>query len=413
MFRHCTNRPFVLRRATATIAAAAAVLTLGTAMPSWAQEAAEHRYLDPSQDARFLPGPDSNTSLLFLRADTQIAGFRNVEAMAPVRHVRAGDDPRALPWVPRDFSELRYTVDGRSYDLEHFMAHNHVGGLLVLDHGEVVLERYGLGNGPKTRWISFSMTKSVVSLLTGAAIRDGYIGSVDDPITDYLPQLEGSAYEGVRIRHVLQMASGVAWDEDYDDPESDVASSPGEILALMQYMGDKPRVAEPGERFNYNTGETNLAGAIVRAAIGNNLAAYLTRTIWQPWGMAHDATWMAHGRHGGEWGGCCISPTLRDWGRLALFVLNDGVLDDGTRVLPEGWIAESTAPSPAAEYYGYLWWLEDGSAFRASGIFGQGIYLDPDEDLAIVVQSAWPQATGEPFESHRDAFFRAVERHLR
>ena len=366
------------------------------------------RYLDPADDEAVLSDLDGQTSLLFLEGDAQIAAFRNIDALAPVRQVASGAQVRSLPEAARDFSELRYEVNGEHYDLDHFMRHNHVGGLLVLHDGDIVFERYGLGNSRDTRWVSFSVTKSVVSLLVGAAIEEGYIASVDDPVTDYLPQLRDSAYEGVSIRHVLQMASGTDWNEDYADPESDVASAPSAMLDLMHFLGAKPRLAEPGAVFNYNTGETNLAGAIVRAAVGNNLGAYLSRTIWQPWGMEDDAIWMAHGPQGGEWGGCCIAPTLRDWGRLGLFLLADGVLDDGTRVLPEGWLSESMTPSAAADYYGYLWWLRGEGRYFAVGIFGQAIYVDPEARLIIAVQSAWPQATSEVFGAHRDAFFAAV-----
>lgn len=372
-------------------------------------QADDARHPDPADDADTLANADPAATLLFLEGNVQIAAFRNVDAIAPVRQIASGEQVRPLPEHPDPLPPLHYELDGQRYELEDFLAHNHVAGLLVLKDGEVVLERYGLGNTPDSRWVSFSVTKSVASLLLGAAIQEGYIGSVDDPVTDYLPQLRNSAYADARIRHVLQMASGTDWNEDYTDPHSDVASSPSDMLDLMRYMGDKPVIASPGERFNYNTGETNLVGAIVRAAVGNNLAAYLSRTIWQPWGMADDASWMAHGPQGGEWGGCCISPTLRDWGRLALFLLADGVLEDGTRVLPEGWLTESTAPSPAAQHYGYLWWLEGDQRYRALGIFGQLVHLNPTADLAIVIQSAWPDATSETFGAHRDAFVAAVE----
>lgn len=366
---------------------------------------AQARWLDPAQDEQNLPVTDG---ILFWSGDQQIAGFRNISTLSPVRHITRGDNVFALPREQRDFSNLRYTVNGEQFSLPQYMEHNHVGGLLVIKNGEIALEQYGLGNGEEHQWISFSMTKSVVSMLIGAAIKDGYIQSVDDPVTDYLPQMKGSSYDGVSIKHVLQMASGVQWNEDYADPASDVATSPNDMLALMKFMGEKPRVAVSGERFNYNTGETNLAGAIVRSAIGNNLAAYLSEKIWKPWGMESDATWVSHGPGGGELGGCCISPTLRDWGRFALFIMNDGVLHDGTRVVPEGWIAESTAPSPGSDGYGYLWWLEDEGVFRASGIFGQAIYFNPAEDLVIVAQGAWPQATGARFAQHRDGLFKAV-----
>ncbi|HLT63184.1 MAG TPA: serine hydrolase [Pseudohongiella sp.] len=374
---------------------------------SHAQNAA--RWLDPALDEQNLP---RNSSILFWSGDQQIAGFRNIAKVSAVRHIQRSDQVSVLPEAPRDLSSVKYTVEGQSYSLDDYMVNNHVGGLLVLKDGAIALERYGLGNRADHLWVSFSMTKSVVSMLTGAAIKDGYIRSVDDPVTHYLPQLLGTSYEGVSVRHVLQMASGTAWDENYADPRSDVATMPNDMLALMKFMGAKPRVATPGERFNYNTGETNLAGAIVRAAIGNNLAAYLTEKIWKPLGMESDATWISHGPNGGELGGCCISPTLKDWGRLALFAMNDGVLPDGTRVLPENWMRDSTTPSPASANYGYLWWLDGDGIFRASGIFGQGIYLNPQTQTIIVVQGAWPQATNAQLAAHRDAMFRAVDRAL-
>ncbi|MDO8907851.1 MAG: serine hydrolase domain-containing protein [Pseudohongiella sp.] len=381
-------------------------VVLATSAVAQPESELPNRWLDPAQDIQNLP---RDGSILFWSGDQQIAGFRNISLLSPVRYINRGENVRVLPKAPVDYSNLAYSVDGQQYSLQDFMRHNHVAGLLVLKNGEIAHEAYGLGNREDHLWVSFSMTKSVVSMLTGAAITDGYIGSVEDMVTDYLPQLKGSSYDGVRVRHVLQMASGTAWDENYADPQSDVATSPNDMLQLMQFMGSKPRVAEPGERFNYNTGETNLAGAIVRAAIGNNLAAYLTEKIWKPYGMESDATWISHGPNAGELGGCCISATLRDWGRLAMFAMSNGVLPDGTGILPQNWMKDSTQASPGSDNYGYLWWLNGDGTYRASGIFGQGIYFNPAEDLIIVVQGAWPQATGARFATHRDALFKAIE----
>lgn len=375
-----------------------------------AQSESPARWLDPAQDLQNLP---ADGGILFWSGDQQIAGFRNIALLSPVRHINRGEYVKALPAAPADLSSLSYSVGGQQYSLQDFMQHNHVAGLLVLKNGEIAHEAYGLGNREDHLWVSFSMTKSVVSMLTGAAIADGYIGSVEDLVTDYLPQLKGTSYDSVRVRQVLQMASGTDWDENYADPQSDVATSPNDMLQLMAFMGSKPRVAEPGERFNYNTGETNLAGAIVRAAIGNNLAAYLTEKIWKPYGMESDATWISHGPNAGELGGCCISATLRDWGRLAMFAMSNGVLADGTEVLPQSWMNDSTQASPASNNYGYLWWLNGDNTYRASGIFGQGIYFNPADDLIIVVQGAWPQATGAALSAHRDGLFRAVENMLK
>ncbi len=341
----------------------------------------------------------------------QIDRFRTPSTNA--RPVAQGDHALPLPAKPADFGTLRYHVGDQSYSIDDFMTRTHVAGLLVLKNGEILQERYGLGNTRDSVWISYSMAKSVVSLLYGAAIHDGYISNLDARVTDYLPSLKNSSYEGVTIRHLLQMASGVQWNEDYADPKSDVGNYPGgNVVRLLEFMGAKPRVAEPGTRFNYSTGETDLAGVVLRAAIGNNLATYLTHKIWMPM-MESEAYWATHGAGGGERGGCCLYATLRDYGRLAEFVLNDGVRPDGTRVLPEGWMKESTTPSPASAGYGYFWWLGERGTFRAAGIYGQGIYFNPANDLAIVVLSAWTAASDREASSHRAAVYAAIDEFVR
>ena len=184
------------------------------------------------------------------------------------------------------------------------------------------------------------------------------------------------------------MASGVQWNEDYADPESDVSQAAWETIALYEYLRDKPRESKPGQVFNYNTAETNLAGTLLRSAIGNNLATYLSDKIWQPFGMESDAYWMLTEPGGGEFGGCCISATLRDYGRIGMFALNNGRLPDGTQVFPDNWMEESTTPSKGFEGYGYFWWLPREGEFAARGIFGQGIGINPKENVVIALHSA-------------------------
>jgi len=371
------------------------------------------RYVDPAMDTTLLPAGDPS-SVLSDSGDTQIVRFRNWWRLYPGRTIHAGDAVRELPVSLTDLSELRYEVDGQTYTLDDYKLNYHAAGLLVIKDGEIKHEFYGMGNDEDTRWISFSMSKSVTSMLLGAAIKDGYIKSVDDKVSDYLPLLKNSSYDDATLRDVLQMASGVAWNEDYTDMNSDVASYPDmDLVAMMNYLGSKERVADPGQVFNYNTGETDLVGAIVRAAIGNNLSSYLQYKIWQPYGMEADAVWSTHGP-AGERGGCCLNVTLRDYGRIGLFALNDGVLPDGTRVLPEGWMEESTTPSPASDGYGYLWWLPGDGSYDARGIFGQGIHINPETNLVIVVLSAWTHAAagGSISQAHRVALYKAIDDYL-
>ncbi|MEO1160974.1 MAG: serine hydrolase domain-containing protein, partial [Pseudomonadota bacterium] len=253
-----------------------------------------------------------------------------------------------------------------------------------------------------------SVTKSIVSMLVGAAIKDGFIESVDEPVTDYLPRLKGSAYDRVTIGNILQMSSGVQWNEDYSDPGSDIARADLSTLGTYRQLRRKQVVAQSGEKFNYNTAETNLVGTLLRSAVGNNLSTYLSEKIWRPFGMRADANWMLSEPGGGESGGCCISATLRDYGRIGLFALAGGRLADGTKTLPSGWMKRSVTPSRGNDEYGYLWWLHGNGSFRAQGIFGQDIFMDPRRRIVIALQSARADADKPDDWKLQDAFYQAL-----
>lgn len=367
--------------------------------------------LSSAQDSELpLAGADS---LLFMPQTLRQQAFGNVQTLSETRTVAASDNPHRLVSKPQDWSDFEYEVDGETFSLDDYFQRPASRGLIVLQGDEVLLERYGSGNTPETRWITFSVTKSVTSLLIGAAIHDGYIGSVDEHVTDYIPRLKGSAYEGVKIRDILHMASGVAWNEDYADPESDVAQAgAANGVELTEYLATLPREAQPGTRFNYNTGETNLVGELLRAAIGNNASRYLENKIWRPFGMEHDAYWLLSSAGGVETGGCCINATLRDYARIGRFVLADGVLPSGERVVPENWISDSVTPSQGSENYGYLWWLYDEGAFSARGIFQQRIFIDPARDAVIATHGNALNATGDEDQDHTNAVIEALRRTL-
>ncbi|MCR9259951.1 MAG: beta-lactamase family protein [Pseudomonadaceae bacterium] len=367
---------------------------------------ADQTWPDVEDDMQNLP--DTSISPLFWQGDAQIVGFRNSELLGPTRKVEAGGEVLVLPRAEVELGDVTFSAEGVTMTVDQYIKEKRVGGLLVVKDGEILFERYGLGNTPDTRWVSFSVSKSVVAMLFGAAILDGYIESVDEKVTDYLPRLKGSVYDQSSIRNLLQMASGVAWNEDYADPKSDVAQATYETLALYDYLADKPRVAAPGEKFNYNTAETNLAGTLLRSAIGNNLSTYLTEKIWRPFGMESDAVWNLTEPGGGEFGGCCINATLRDYARLGLFALNDGKLADGTPMLAPGWMAESTAPSKGFAGYGYFWWLSESGAYEASGIFGQGIHMNPEHNVVIAIHSARKQASNDLDWALQDALYIAL-----
>lgn len=336
------------------------------------------------------------------------ATFRNIHRLFPSRVIARGTSEAPLAAAATPLAPLACRANGASVSLDAYMAANRVSGLLVLKQGRVELERYALGATPATHWMSMSIAKSVTSTLIGIAIAEGRIRSIDDSVTRYVPALRGSAYDGVSIRQVLMMASGVRWNETYTDPASDrrqlleaqIAQAPGAALALMARL---PRAAAPGSRFNYSTGETLIAGEVVRGATGMPLASYLSSRLWQPLGMESDAAWWLDSRDGHEIAGSGISATLRDYARFGQFVLSDGRIGD-RQLLPAGWRDEAGSPVTLAGQrvaYGYMWWpveappgsIHDG-AFAAQGIFGQWIYINPREQVVIVQLAAQTQPTG-------------------
>lgn len=287
------------------------------------------------------------------------------------------------------------------------MAGSHVAGLIVLQHGRIRLERYASARGPADRWTSFSVAKSVTSTLVGSAIRDGYIRSLGEPVTRYLPQLKGSAYDGVTVAQLLAMRSGARWNEDYADPASDVVRlyafrPPAGEDRTIAYMRRLPRAAPPGTRWSYNTGETDLAGELVRAATHRSLANYLSEAIWRPAGMEHDAWWLTDAE-GLEAGGSGLSMTLRDAARFGQLAL-----DGGRGVVPAHWFATAgrriSIIDGAGDGYGYLWWTYPGGRFAARGIFGQSIAVDPASDTVIAIEADWPRATDPALSAQRARF---------
>lgn len=363
-----------------------------------------------SSDARILAELDleKTTSLLFLPREEKRVAFRNIDRIMPTRPLKTGPYVHPLGSQLKDFSAVTYTLDGQTYSIDQYMKNFDTMGLLIVRDDNIQLEKYALGNDESSLWISFSVSKSITSMLLGAAVKDGYIKSLDDPITDYLPLLKGSAYDKASIKNVLQMSSGVAWNEDYEDPKSDVSQAGGlSGVALYSYLSKLPSESIPGEVFNYNTGETNLVGSLVRAAIGNNLATYGTTKIWKAFGMESQANWPLNAIGGTELGGCCIAATLRDYARIGLFAMQGGVAHDGTRILPDDWMQESTTPSKGYEGYGYLWWLEKDS-YSALGIFGQSISIHPATKTVIAIHSAWPRASNAEQSKHRAALIAAL-----
>ena len=334
---------------------------------------------------------DPSDSVLFWSDERRSAAFRDMESLFPGLEVASANNVRVFdrgdPLSAAQVAALR-----------QFMADTSAAGVMVLDDGKVRFEEYGLGFGPQDRWTSFSVAKSFTSALLGAAIEDGSIASLDAPVTAIIPALTGTAYDGVTVGQIATMTSGVAWNEDYTDPASDVAR----MLAIEPVAGESQAVtyartlkreAPAGEKWVYKTLETNLLGLIVEEATGKSLAAYAAEKIVEPAGFAGQMFWMQD-LTGGNIGGCCLSLRLSDYARFGQFVL-----EGGEGIVPDGWFKASGAPqvsfAPRAPGfgYGYQWWAYPGGNYGAQGIFGQAITIVPEDDLVVAVVSNWPTAT--------------------
>ncbi|WP_076591225.1 serine hydrolase domain-containing protein [Herminiimonas arsenitoxidans] len=346
-----------------------------------------------------------------LYPDKAVRTYQNTNKIFPTRVIKAGGKPSPLPLSDKQLTSLTFTSEGKKYDLPDYVALNRVVGLLVLKDGKIAYEHYDYGLKPDTRWMSMSVAKSFVSTLVGAAIKDGYISSVDDPVVKYLPQLAGSAYQDVSIKDVLMMASGVKWNETYTDPSSDrrkllelqiASNQKGGIFDILKTL---PKASEPGKNFNYSTGETVLIGEIVQAATKMHLADYLSKKVWVPVGMQADAYWWLDSPNGHEVGGSGILAVMRDFARFGQFILN-GAEVNGKKIVPDNWLAEATTAKPISGVtgkngYGYQWWTMKPDAgkvheqaFMGRGIHGQYLYINQEEKVVVVALSARSKPTG-------------------
>lgn len=355
---------------------------------------------------------DVGTRATWMTPKFNAAAFQNIEEIFPSRRVAAATG-QVAPLIAsgRSFAP-RYEFNGKTLGADDFIASNYVSGLLILRGDKVLYERYALGADPATRFISFSMGKSVVSTLVGEAVADGKIASINDMVSKYLPDVAGGAYEKATIRNVLEMSSGTSFDESQATADSDLARFIG-VLArnqggLYDFAKSFKAVREPGVKFNYASADTEVLGALLAKATGEPLANYLSRKVWQPMGAEADARWIldAPGSAGREAAAGGISARLRDYGRFGLMFLHNGKIN-GKQVVPANWVKVATSPqSPHTQIgvlgtnsvrgYGYQWWLppgEDG-VYMAVGIHGQFIFVDQKRDLVIVKTAAWPTPGG-------------------
>lgn len=352
----------------------------------------------------------TDRDVLAWKIDQRDAAFRAMDrlpVLAEARTFAPASAPAPFPAGPP------LAIPG----FDDYAAKQRLAGIVILQDGKIRFERYGLGFDGKGRWTSFSVAKSFTSTLVGAAIKDGKIKSLEDKVSQYIPGLRGSAYDDVTVRQLLMMSSGVAWNEDYEDPKADVAKfnnaepEPG-MDATVSYLRKLPRAHPPGTVWHYNTGETNLIGVLVSSAVGKPLSQYMQEKIWQPAGMEQQGTWLL-GKTGHEIAGCCIQAATRDYARFGLFVLNGAKGPDGASIVPDDWFAQATTKQKdigePGHGYGFQWWTNDDGSFAAQGIFGQGIFIDPKRKLVIASNANWTRATEGPEPAAREAFYKQVQ----
>lgn len=302
--------------------------------------------------------------------------------------------------------------------LASYMNDNHVKGVIVIKDNEIKMEKYADGINQETLWTSFSVAKSVSSMLVGVALKDGAIESLEDPLSKYIDEFKGYDYGEVTVRQLLTMTSGIAWNEDYEDPNSDVgqmykAPCQGTESHILTYMKPLQFAHKPGTHWNYSTGETDLVGILVQKATGLSLAEYLSEKIWKPFQMEHCAYWLADECSNLNLGGSGLSASLRDFARLGMLMLDGGQIGDES-ILSEEWSKDATSllnqTNDQGDGYGYLWWRFKDGSYGAFGIFGQMVYINPHKNLVIAQMAAWPKAGSKELTQERQAFINAVQR---
>ena len=343
--------------------------------------------------------------LVLFRGGEQVENFRAMARIFPTRRIGASPAHRPIPSAERTISlPEHFNFEGAERNTAAFLESVASTGILVLHRGKAVCEQYWNGTTPETQTISFSVVKSFVATLVACALRDGLIASLDDSVDHYAAVLASSGYGGVSIRDVLQMSSGVRWNEDYSDPNSDVAR----LDDAFRRTGSFDAVAcslmrehTPGTFNSYNSCDTHVLGMVLTAAAGMPLAQYLEQELWHPLGMEDDAFWIVDAQ-GMEFAAAGLNATLRDYAKLGLLYANGGVID-GRQLLPDGWIEgcsralaphlepgiRANAASPLG--YGYQWWLPDATGpYTAIGVYNQFIWIDPAREIVIAKTSANP-----------------------
>lgn len=342
--------------------------------------------------------------LTFFDKENISDNFKQVHTIFRVSVVPQPAQPRSFA-VAKQFITLpeKFTARDSSVVTQAFLDYSLTDALLVVRHDSIVYEYYGNNFTAHDHHISWSMAKSVVSALLGIAIAEGKIESIEQTVTDYLPEFKGTGYDGVRIKDVLQMSSGVGFNEDYGDFNSDI-NVMGRYFALGMPMADfakrLQRVRQPGTYNHYVSIDTQVLGMILVKATGQSITNYMNEKLWSKIGAEDEAFWIVDNT-GMEFALGGLNCIARDYAKLGQLFLDSGRWQ-GKQIVPEAWVRASVTPdaphvmpgkrasADRKDGYGFQWWIPYGGEdeFNAQGIYDQFIYVDPDKDLVIVKLSS-------------------------
>lgn len=356
-------------------------------------------------------------------ADRIVENFRSADQLGATRIMTASSEQRPYPSGAAIELPDGFIFDKQMLSTEQFLADSWTTGLLVIQDDRIVYERYSLGHSESTRTISWSMAKSFISAMIGIALDEGSIASIEQPVDFYVPELQGSGYETVRIKDVLQMSSGIAFNEDYGDFNSDINRwGRGFALGSPQdkFAASLTRGREPGTLNHYVSIDTHVLSMVLSRATGKSITGYMQEKLYQPLGMEYDGYWLVDGA-GKEMALGGLNLTMRDFAKLGSLYLNHGELD-GKQIVPANWIAASTVadaphlqPAEGDFGYGYQWWLplSDDGEYMAMGVYGQYIYINPSKSMVVVKLSANPRYNDISYVPSSDfshlAFFRSID----
>ncbi|MEY2853991.1 MAG: hypothetical protein RL030_1123 [Pseudomonadota bacterium] len=344
--------------------------------------------------------------------------FRSMQQLFTTRTVPRSGAVWRLPQEDHRI-EFTYAWEGRQRSLDDFLGRTYTNALLVLKDGRLVTEVYRNGSDARSHFMGWSMTKSITSVLVGCALAEGRIDSLDTPISNYLPELKSGGYEGVSIRHVMQMRSGVDYEERYDfaNPGRAANNHINSLVRNTTRFADAartlPRVHPPGEHFQYKTIDTAVLGWLIERVTRGSVAAYTAQCVWEPLGAEADGFYIMDGPSGvgREFSGAGFNATARDFARFGQMMLDEGIAN-GRRIVSVDWVRQSTRPTDAPdtqrEGYGLQWWTLGSGTYSAIGLQGQYIFVDPATRTVVVKLSYFPPGDNSALDAETQAFLRAA-----